>query len=61
MSKFSTKLLKINILTRSNHVNWLQNLRIVLNLERINYVLEAGISLALAQMTNEKEKATHKK
>ncbi|KAH7690348.1 Retrotransposon Copia-like N-terminal protein [Dioscorea alata] len=36
-------LLEKNILTGPNYVDWLRNLRIILNLERIRYILEADI------------------
>ncbi|XP_039131865.1 uncharacterized protein LOC120268606 [Dioscorea cayenensis subsp. rotundata] len=36
-------LLEKNALTGPNYVDWLRNLRLVLNLERIGYILEANI------------------
>lgn len=52
-----TKLLE----TRPNYGDWFYNLRIVLNLEHLSYVLVADIPPAPTEMASEEEKITHNK
>ncbi len=47
-----------NRLTRPNFSDWLRNLRIVLNLERIGYILDFKIPSALPPEATEKEHDT---
>lgn len=59
MSSLS-KLFETSFLTSPNYVDWLWNLRIILNLERLSYVLEVDILWAPVDMANEDEKAAYK-
>ncbi|KAJ9141315.1 hypothetical protein P3X46_031863 [Hevea brasiliensis] len=56
-----SRILDENRLTRPNFSNWLRNLRIVLNLERIGYVLDSKIPSPLPPEAIEEEHDTLRK
>ncbi|XP_021691815.2 uncharacterized protein LOC110673102 [Hevea brasiliensis] len=56
-----TSILNENRLTGPNFMDWLRNLRIVLNYERIGYILETTLPCTLPESASEEERETLKK
>ena len=53
-------ILDANKLTGPNYVDWLRNLKIALNQEKLSYILEAPNPEPLGDDATEEEKSTYK-
>ena len=53
-------ILNANKLIRSNYVDWLKILRIILTQEKVSYILDTPASNTIGEDTSEEERATYK-